>query len=154
MASGVLDGVKVMLDPTGSQGLDLIPGWREIAAPIIDGIGGAGSAQQIANATKFPGRATYITYDSGNLPLLEPFNAVPRLLNIFPAFDVPTPVTDSVEDALRKMVNTGYQDVDPVTLGAEVQHGRPAGQRVAFAVDPHAATRRHPDRVQRPARRD
>lgn len=112
-----------MLDPAGGQGLDLIPGWREIAAPIIDGIGGAGSAQQIANATKFPGKATYITYDSGNLPLLERFNGAPRLLNIFPSFEVPMPLTDSLEDALRKVVNTGYQDVDPVTLERKYNMG-------------------------------
>ncbi|ART72003.1 PE-PPE domain-containing protein [Mycobacterium dioxanotrophicus] len=117
---GIADGLKVMLDPTGGQGVEMVPGWADIVrtAKDIDWLHlGLGEAlDKVADATKFPGTATYLTYDSGNLPLLEPFDMAPRLLNLVPGVHVPTPVTDSVEDALRMLVNMGYQDVDPVTL--------------------------------------
>ncbi|MHC9296621.1 PE-PPE domain-containing protein [Mycobacterium sp. LTG2003] len=117
---GIADGLKVMLDPTGGQGLELVPLWDEIVdiADAIDflNLGLDEALEAIADASKFPGTATYITYDSGNLPLLEPFRMVPRLLSLLPGVDIPTPITDSFEDALRMMVNMGYQDVDPVTL--------------------------------------
>lgn len=113
---GIGDGVKVMLDPSGGQGLEMLPGWND----FVDFVGwfpGVGDwLDDVTNATKFPGNATYITYDSGNLPLLEPFRMAPHLLNLVPGVDIPTPLTDSVEDALRMMVNMGYQDVDPTTL--------------------------------------
>lgn len=104
LIAGIADGVKVMVDPTGGQGTSLIPGLGK----LLDGLG--------IKLLAFPGNATYITYDSGNLPLLEPFRVVPHLANLVPGVDIPTPLTDSVEDALRKMVNMGYQDVDPTTL--------------------------------------
>lgn len=117
---GIADGLKVMLDPTGGQGLELVPLWDEIVdiADAIDflNLGLDKALEAIADATKFPGTATYITYDSGNLPLLEPFRMVPRLVSLLPGVDIPTPITDSFEEALRMMVNMGYQDVDPVTL--------------------------------------
>ncbi|MGV9799754.1 PE-PPE domain-containing protein [Mycobacterium sp. NPDC003449] len=97
LGAGILDGVKVMLDPTGGQGLAIL-------GPILPGL--------LAS----PGTAAYITYDSGNLPLLEPFRMVPRLVNLMPGYHIPTPISDSFEDALRMMVNMGYQDVDPDTL--------------------------------------
>ncbi|WP_246584879.1 PE-PPE domain-containing protein [[Mycobacterium] fortunisiensis] len=102
LGTGILDGVKVMIDPTGGQGLGMIPG--------------IGQWLRNVNFLDFPGNATYITYDSGNLPLLEPFRMAPHLLNLLPGVHIPTPLTDSVEDALRMMVNMGYQDVDPDTL--------------------------------------
>lgn len=116
LLAGMLDGAKVMLDPTGGQGLDMVPGWTAFVTglhwvPVL-----GDWLDNVTNATKFPGNATYITYDSGNLPLLEPFRMVPHLLNLAPGVDIPTPLTDSVEDALRMMVNMGYQDVDPNTL--------------------------------------
>ncbi|MFV8049698.1 PE-PPE domain-containing protein [Mycobacterium sp. 48b] len=116
LIAGIADGVKVMVDPTGGQGLEMLPGWNGFVKSV-DWIPGVGSwLDDIADSTKFPGNATYITYDSGNLPLLEPFRMVPHLLNLAPGVDIPTPLTDSVEDALRMMVNMGYQDVDPTTL--------------------------------------
>lgn len=116
LVTGILDGVKVMVDPTGGQGLDMVPGWTGFVdslnwVPILNTW-----LNNFTNATKFPGNATYITYDSGNLPLLEPLRMVPHLLNLAPGVDIPTPLTDSVEDALRKMVNMGYQDVNPANL--------------------------------------
>lgn len=104
LIAGIADGVKVMVDPTGGQGTSLIPGLGKLLESLDIQI------------LDFPGNATYITYDSGNLPLLEPFRMAPHLLNLVPGVDIPTPLTDSVEDALRMMVNMGYQDVDPETL--------------------------------------
>ncbi|AKS32677.1 PE-PPE domain-containing protein [Mycolicibacterium goodii] len=116
----IADGLKTMLDITGGQGLDMVPGWNEIVDVVkaldLLGLQPEKVLEEIANLTKFPGTAHYITYDSGNLPLLEPFRLVPRLLNLIPGVDIPTPLTDSVEEALRMMVNMGYQDVDPETL--------------------------------------
>ncbi|UGU34318.1 PE-PPE domain-containing protein [Mycolicibacterium smegmatis] len=117
---GVLDGAKVMIDPTGGQGLDMVPGWTELVTAIsklpLLGRKLADVLDDVSGATKFPGTGTYITYDSGNLPLLEPFRVMPHLLNLIPGTNIPTPLTDSIEDALRMMVNMGYQDVDPDTL--------------------------------------
>ena len=115
LVSGLLDGAKVMVDPTGGQGLHMLPGWDA----LIDAAAWFGlddELEDLTEATEFPGTATHITYDSGNLALLEPFRAVPHLLNLLPGVYLPTPMTDSVEDALRKLVNMGYQDVDPDTL--------------------------------------
>ncbi|OCB51961.1 PE-PPE domain-containing protein [Mycobacterium vulneris] len=116
LIAGMLDGAKVMLDPTGGQGLDMVPGWKQ----FVNGLGwipGLGDwLDDVTDATKFPGHATYITYDSGNLPLLEPFRMAPHLLNLVPGVDIPTPLTDSIEPALRKLVNMGYQDVNPANL--------------------------------------
>ncbi|WP_166906277.1 PE-PPE domain-containing protein [Mycobacterium sp. DL440] len=116
LVAGILDGTKVMIDPTGGQGLDMLPGWKKFVdsldwIPVVRDF-----LNDVTNATKFPGNATYITYDSGNLPLLEPFRMAPHLLNLVPGVDIPTPLTDSIEPALRKLVNMGYQDVDPNTL--------------------------------------
>lgn len=102
LGDGIGDGVKVMIDPSGGQGLAMVP----IIGPLLKDV----------DFLDFPGNATYVTYDSGNLPLLEPLRMVPHLVNLLPGVHVPTPLTDSVEDALRKLVNMGYQDVDPETL--------------------------------------
>ncbi|WP_234711980.1 PE-PPE domain-containing protein [Mycolicibacterium setense] len=104
LIAGIADGVKVMVDPTGGQGTSLIPGLGK----LLDSLN--------IKLLDFPGKATYITYDSGNLPLLEPFRVVPHLANLVPGVHIPTPLTDSVEDALRKLVNMGYQDVNPANL--------------------------------------
>lgn len=104
LIAGIADGVKVMVDPTGGQGTSLIPGLGK----LLDSLN--------IKLLDFPGKATYITYDSGNLPLLEPFRVVPHLANLVPGVHIPTPLTDSVEDALRKLVNMGYQDVNPADL--------------------------------------
>ncbi|WP_234801957.1 alpha/beta hydrolase family protein [Mycolicibacterium conceptionense] len=104
LIDGIGDGVWTMIDPTGGQGLEMIPVLGDLLKLFH------------VNVLDFPGKATYITYDSGNLPLLEPFRMVPHLANLVPGVNIPTPLTDSVEDALRKMVNMGYQDVNPDTL--------------------------------------
>ncbi|ODR26289.1 PE-PPE domain-containing protein [Mycolicibacterium porcinum] len=104
LIAGIADGAWTMIDPTGGQGSAMIPGigkWlKDHGIQFLD----------------FPGKATYITYDSGNLPLLEPFRVAPHLLNLVPGVDIPTPLTDSIEPALRKLVNMGYQDVNPANL--------------------------------------
>lgn len=104
LGTGIFDGLKVMLDPTGGQGAQMIPVLGEFLKLIN------------VNFLNYPGKATYITYDSGNLPLLEPFRVAPHLLNLLPGVDIPTPLTDSIEPALRKLVNMGYQDVNPNDL--------------------------------------
>lgn len=104
LIGGIADGVKVMIDPTGGQGLQMIPVLGDLLKLFN------------VNVLDFPGNATYITYDSGNLPLLEPFRVAPHLLNLVPGVDIPTPLTDSIEPALRKLVNMGYQDVNPANL--------------------------------------
>ncbi|MEX3645974.1 PE-PPE domain-containing protein [Mycolicibacterium porcinum] len=104
LIGGIADGVKVMIDPTGGQGLQMIPVLGDLLKLFN------------VNVLDFPGKATYITYDSGNLPLLEPFRVAPHLLNLVPGVDIPTPLTDSIEPALRKLVNMGYQDVNPANL--------------------------------------
>jgi hypothetical protein len=116
----IADGLKTMLDITGGQGLEMVPGWSDIVE-IVDkldllGLHPEKVLEEISDLTKFPGTAHYITYNSGNLPLLEPFRMIPRLVSLLPGVHIPTPLTDSVEEALRMIINMGYQDVDPVTL--------------------------------------
>ena len=60
----------------------------------------------------------FVTYNSGNLPLLEPIQFVPRTLSYIPGFNISTPVSSSFEDALTQLVAQGYQDVN-MTLDAE-----------------------------------
>ena len=57
----------------------------------------------------------YITYDSGHLPLLEPFQVLPRTISYIPGFKLDTPVSSSFEDVLTQLVATGYQDVKMTT---------------------------------------
>ncbi|WP_372943087.1 hypothetical protein [Mycolicibacterium sp.] len=54
----------------------------------------------------------YITYDSGHLPLLEPFQFLPRTISYLPGFDISTPFSESFNDVLTQLVAMGYQDVD------------------------------------------
>lgn len=125
LLTGIGDGIKVMVDPTGGQGTSLIPGLGK----LLEGLG--------IKLLDFPGNATYITYDSGNLPLLEPFRMAPHLLNLVPGVDIPTPLTDSIEPALRKLVNMGYQDVDPNTLERTFNE---AGEQAYFWHSPLTPT--------------
>lgn len=125
LITGIGDGIKVMVDPTGGQGTSLIPGLGK----LLDSLG--------IKLLAFPGNATYITYDSGNLPLLEPFRMAPHLLNLVPGVDIPTPLTDSIEPALRKLVNMGYQDVDPNTLERTFNE---AGEQAYFWHSPLTPT--------------
>lgn len=60
----------------------------------------------------------YVTYDSGNLPLLEPLQFIPRTISYIPGFNISTPVSNSFEDVLTQLVAQGYQDVN-MTLDAE-----------------------------------
>ncbi|OBF40497.1 PE-PPE domain-containing protein [Mycolicibacterium peregrinum] len=126
LITGIGDGIKVMVDPTGGQGSAMIPGLgpfllKTFGIKLLDS----------------PGNATYITYDSGNLPLLEPFRMAPHLLNLVPGVDIPTPLTDSIEPALRKLVNMGYQDVDPNTLERTFNE---AGEQAYFWHSPLTPT--------------
>ncbi|MFA5708811.1 hypothetical protein [Mycolicibacterium sp.] len=54
----------------------------------------------------------YVTYDSGNLPLLEPFQFLPRTISYLPGFDISTPGSESFNDFLTQLVAMGYQDVN------------------------------------------
>jgi hypothetical protein len=98
------NAVWVTADPTGGQGLRVIP----VIGPILQALG----AEGLLDATRFPGQATYITYDSGNLPLLEPFTVVQRLLGYAPLVNVPSPLADALSPALQQIVDVGYQDVN------------------------------------------
>ena len=60
----------------------------------------------------------YVTYNSGNLPLLEPIQFLPRTLSYVPGFNISTPVSSSFEDVLTQLVAQGYQDVN-MTLDSE-----------------------------------
>lgn len=106
---GIANGLGVMLDPTGGQGTRVVPLLGDLIEALQDiGI----SVPQIAG---IEGTSTFITYDSGNLPILEPLDLLPRLLGLV-GVNVPQPFHNSIEDALRMAINAGYQDVDPETL--------------------------------------
>ncbi|CAJ1584413.1 PE-PPE domain-containing protein [[Mycobacterium] wendilense] len=83
----------------------------------------------------------YITYDSGNLPLLEPVQFLPRTLSYFPGFDISTPVSSSFEQALRTLVATGYQDVQVTDTDGDgvysfVRDFKSAGNQAYFWENP------------------
>ncbi|BBZ01354.1 hypothetical protein MCHIJ_07910 [Mycolicibacterium chitae] len=59
----------------------------------------------------------YITYDSGNLPLLEPFQFLPRTISYLPGFDISTPGSESFNGFLTQLVAMGYQDVNLTGAG-------------------------------------
>ncbi|TCI66623.1 PE-PPE domain-containing protein, partial [Exiguobacterium sp. SH0S7] len=84
LALSTIDGLKTILDVTGGQSLEMVPGWSEIVKVVekldLLGIGVDEVLKEIANVTKFTGTGSYITYDSGNLPLLEPFRIISRLV--------------------------------------------------------------------------
>jgi len=101
--AGLGNAILVTADPTGGQGVRVVP----VIGPLLDAL----KQQQLLDATKFPGSATYITYDSGNLPLLEPFTVIQRLVSYLPGINIPTPIADALEPALRQLVDVGYQDV-------------------------------------------
>ncbi|MGV0836825.1 PE-PPE domain-containing protein [Mycolicibacterium thermoresistibile] len=110
LTSALANGLAVLVDPTGGQGTRVIP----LLGDLIDELNDLPFVN-IPHVPGLEGRSTYITYDPGNLPLLEPFDVLPRMLGLL-GLNVPQPVLNSVENALRMAVNTGYQDVDPVTL--------------------------------------
>ncbi|MFA5711118.1 hypothetical protein [Mycolicibacterium sp.] len=120
LTAAVLNGGIVMLDPTGGQGLDAVPQWAQLVnviddVPIVGDLL-AGALNLISDELRLPeGQSYFVTYDSGNLPLLEPLDLLPRLLGLA-GVNVPQPFHNSIEDALRMAINAGYQDVDPVTL--------------------------------------
>jgi hypothetical protein len=99
----------VLGDLTGGQGLDVVPVVGDLLQ-FLDELGVPVPTLPIGK-----GKSYYLTYDSGNLPLLEPFDIVPRLLGLL-GINVPQPLINSIENALRKSINMSYQDVDPVTL--------------------------------------
>jgi len=101
--AGVGNAILVTADPTGGQGLRVVP----VVGPLLQALG----AEGLLDATRIPGQDTYITYDSGNLPLLEPFTVVQRLLGYLPGINIPTPIADALEPALQQLVDVGYQDV-------------------------------------------
>ncbi|TDZ98025.1 PE-PPE domain protein [Mycobacteroides salmoniphilum] len=120
---GLINAGLVTTDPTGGQGLHLLT-----QGTILDAVNGPLNSalnavlgpvfQSILGAEfKFPveGTSTYVTYDSGNLPLLEPFHMLPRLLGYAGLADITTPVADSFESALTQLVALGYQDVKGTT---------------------------------------
>ncbi|MGH3952562.1 MAG: hypothetical protein ACRDTI_00760 [Mycobacterium sp.] len=120
---GLINAGLVTTDPTGGQGLHLLT-----QGTILDAVNGPLNTalnavlgpvfQSILGADfKFPveGTSTYVTYDSGNLPLLEPFHMLPRLLGYAGLADITTPVADSFENALTQLVALGYQDVKGTT---------------------------------------
>lgn len=100
--AGLGNAILVTADPTGGQGVRVVP----VVGPILNML-----APKFADITRIPGQATYITYDSGNLPLLEPFTVVQRLVSYLPGVNIPTPIADALEPALQQLVDVGYQDV-------------------------------------------
>ncbi|WP_085230441.1 hypothetical protein [Mycobacteroides chelonae] len=120
---GLINAGLVTADPTGGQGLHLLTqgtildvvngplnsALNAVLGPVFRSILGADF--------KFPvqGISTYVTYDSGNLPLLEPFHMLPRLLGYTGLADITTPVADSFESVLTQLVALGYQDVKGTT---------------------------------------
>lgn len=83
----------------------------------------------------------YITYDSGNLPLLEPFQFLPRTISYLPGFDISTPVSESFNDVLTQLVAMGYQDVvldggDPGQVPSFVRGWDQAGTQAEFWTSP------------------
>lgn len=120
LLAAVTNGGIVMLDPTGGQGLDAVPQWAQLVnviddVPIVGDLL-AGALNLISDELRLPeGQSYFVTYDSGNLPILQPLDLLPRLLGLA-GVNVPQPFHNSIEDALRMAINAGYQDVDPVTL--------------------------------------
>lgn len=124
---GLANGVAVLLDPTGGQGSKVVP----ILGDLIDALNKI-PLVDLPHVPGLNGTSTYITYDSGNLPLLEPFDVLPRMLGMV-GLNVPQPVLNSVENALRLAINTSYQDVDPVTLERRFDM---AGRQAVFGQSP------------------
>ena len=125
-----LDLANTNVDELGG---DLAAALPDILLQFVDPTGGQGTATLGAigylldllglDADGVVGESYYLTYDSGNLPLLEPLEVIPRLVNLIPGFHLSTALTDSVQEALQMMVNMGYQDVDPETLQRTYEQG-------------------------------
>ncbi|BBY99727.1 alpha/beta hydrolase family protein [Mycolicibacterium fallax] len=117
VVNALMDAAQVTLDPTGGQGSSLLLQGTEleVVGDAVDGVlgdvlGAIGDSVGLEIDFPFAGDATYITYDSGNLPLLEPFHVLPRLLG-YTGATVSTPIVDSFENVLTQMVDAGYKDV-------------------------------------------
>ncbi|OBF18416.1 PE-PPE domain-containing protein [Mycobacterium sp. ACS4331] len=122
----------VLADPTGGLGTGAIP----VIGDLIDALAQAGV--NLPQLSLGQGTSYYLTYDSRNLPLLEPFDLIPRLLGLV-GVNVPQPFVNSIERALRMAVNMGYQDVDPVTLERRFDMG---GQQALLWHSPLTASQR------------
>ncbi|WP_131726973.1 MULTISPECIES: hypothetical protein [unclassified Mycobacteroides] len=120
---GLINAGLVTADPTGGQGLHLLTQGTildVVNGPLnsaLNAVLGPVFRSILGTDFKFPvqGISTYVTYDSGNLPLLEPFHMLPRLLGYTGLADITTPVADSFESALTQLVALGYQDVKSTT---------------------------------------
>lgn len=136
LLSAAVDATKLVLDPTGGQGAALVPGLGPVLGKVIPGF--------VAS----PGKSVYLTYNSGKLPLLEPFEVVPRFLSYLPGFSISTPVTSSFASLLTQVVAVGYQDVqlttdtggDPVFVRSFDRAGQQA-QLLASPISPLDASR-------------
>ncbi len=106
--AGAIDGATATLDPSGGQGLSLVP----VVGPFLDAL--RLLAPQLVDPFlrlfEKPGNATYLTWDSGNLALLEPLAVVPRLLSYVLNTDIPNPLVDTLQAVLQPLVDSGYQD--------------------------------------------
>lgn len=113
--NAVYDAVSVALDPTGGQGISLLTqgtfleGGGVLADEVIGYIMEAISPPGVEFDFPFAGDSTYLTYNSGNLPLLEPFNVLPRLLG-YTGAKISTPITGSFNSVLTQLVDFGYKD--------------------------------------------
>ncbi len=106
--AGAADAAAATLDPSGGQGLSLVP----VLGPFLNALHLL--APQLVDPFlalfEMPGNATYLTFDSGNLPLLEPLAVLPRLLSYVLNTDIPTPLIDTLKGVLTPLVDAGYQD--------------------------------------------
>ena len=111
LVPGGINAGTTVLDPSGGVGPALAPGFGDLLdllyqiAPEIVG--------PFIEALQLPGKATYATYDSGNLPLVEPLAVLPRLLSYL-GVDLPTPITNLLTTVLRPLVDAGYNDATVV----------------------------------------
>ena len=102
------DAIQTTLDPSGGQGLQLVPvlgNFLNILHQLAPGL-----VNPFLNLFKQPGNANYIMYNSGNLPLVEPLAVIPRLLSYAFGIDLPTPISDTLARILQPIVDSGYQD--------------------------------------------
>ncbi|MFZ2240900.1 MAG: hypothetical protein WAV90_15420 [Gordonia amarae] len=119
LIAGLVNAGLVTVDPTGGQGLGLLTqgtvlgGFTDELEDLVNGVLGP-IGDQLGIDIKLPieGVSTYVTYDSGNLPLLEPFHVLPRLLSYTGLANISTPLSNSFGSVLTQMVDIGYQDVN------------------------------------------
>jgi hypothetical protein len=131
-AAAAQNALAVFGDLTGGQGLAAVPVLADLIR-ILEDFG-----VPVPDLPVGKGESHYLTYDSGNLPLLEPFDLLPRLLGLV-GINVPQPFVNSIENALRKLINLSYQDVDPVTLERRFDMG---GEQALLWHEPLTPTQR------------